>query len=196
MKTKLFCLLLCMILTFTGCSALPSDSEKGPAEHVSHLTVGHGLEIKNIDSRLVLVDDNSTLAADGLYYASWGSGNVTPYENSDGNTADLYDANLYLLLGESKDHTSAQRNIDTWMEAAKTNYKILDETETVCNGQSYTLLTYDCISENSPYTRGISAFGAFGNNAVCIELTCIENFNEDLEPILADFLNNCSYTIK
>ena len=193
MKTKLFFLLLCITLTFAGCSALPSGSEKQPAEYVSRLNVGHSLEIENIDRSLILVDDNSTLAADGLYYASWGIGNATPYENSDGDTADLYDANLYLLLGESKDHTSAKKNMDVWLEAAKTNYKILTETEEVRNGQSYTLLTYSCLGENSPYARGISAFGSFGNNAVCIELTCIEAFNEDLEPILTDFLNNCSY---
>ena len=41
--------------------------------------MGSSLEVKNTDNRLVLIDDNSALAADGLYYASWGIGNAQPY---------------------------------------------------------------------------------------------------------------------
>ena len=111
MKTKFAILFFCLALLLPGCSALSPNLEKEPVENKSHLLVGHSLEVENTDSRFILVDDNSALAADGLYYVSWGMGDPTPYENSDGDTADLYDASLYLLLGESKDAASAQK---TW----------------------------------------------------------------------------------
>lgn len=105
----------------------------------------------------------------------------------------LYDASLYLLLGESKDSASAQKNMDIWFDIAKNNYEILDEKTVTCNGQDYTLITYNCINDNNPYKRGVSAFSTLESSAVCIELTCCEDFGEDLEPILTAFLDNCYY---
>ena len=133
------------------------------------------------------------LTADGLYYAAWTMGDAKDYENSDGKTVDLYDAQLYLLLGEFPEETEAECNRDKWLDAARTNYEVLDEEEISCNGQTYTLLAYNCISDENPYARGMSAFGVYLDNAVCIELTCQESFDEDLRTILTGFLNNCTY---
>ena len=196
MKTKFAILFFCLALLLPGCSALSPNLEKEPVENKSHLLVGHSLEVENTDSRFILVDDNSALAADGLYYVSWRMGDPTPYENSDGDTADLYDASLYLLLGESKDAASAQKNVATWLNAAKENYEVLEEQEAVYNGQAYTVLTYHCASENNPYDRGISAFAATGGISLCVEVTCLEDFPEDLDKILANFLEHCSYISK
>lgn len=193
MKSKIFFLLLCTMLLLSGCASLSPRIEKETVEDASHIVLGHSLEVNNSNERLVLIDSNSTLAADGLFYASWGMGNAEEYENSDGDMAKLYDANLYLLLGEAKDSISAQENMDIWLNAAKTNYEVLQEEELVCNGQTYTLLTYNCVSEDNPYDHGISVFGAVGSNAVCMELTCREAFEEDLKSILTDFINDCSY---
>ncbi len=193
MKTKFAILFFCLALLLPGCSALSPNLEKEPVENKSHLLVGHSLEVENTDSRFILVDDNSALAADGLYYVSWGMGDPTPYENSDGDTVDLYDAQLYFLLGEFKDAETAQNNLNTWLSAGRTNYEILSEENVTCNGQDYLLITYQFIHEDNPYVRGISAFGVFGNHAACIELTCREGFDEDLKTILIDFLNGCTY---
>lgn len=194
MKTKYFIFFLCIAFLLSGCSPISPKLEKEPVENKSHILVGHSMEVENTDSRLVLVDDNSALAADGLYYVSWGMGEPEPYENSDGDTANLYDATLYLLLGESKDAVSAQKNMAAWLEAARTNYEVLEEEEAACNGQSYTLLTYNCINEDNPYDRGISAFACISGVSLCVELTCQEDFQEDLRDIMTNFLERCSYT--
>ena len=182
---------LAAALMLCGCAPSSPKQEKAPAAHVESLSVGHRLKIQNIDSRLLLVDNNSVLAADGLFYASWGMGKATPYKNSDGETADLYDASLYLLLGESKDPASAQNNMDTWLNAAKDNYEITEEQEITCGGQAYTILTYQCAGEDNPYARGMSALGTAGSDALCIELTCREGFEEDLSSLLTTFLEGC-----
>lgn len=58
-----------------------------------------------------------SLSADGLYYALWTTGNSKKYENSDGETVDLYDAQLYLLLGESKTSEAAAESMENWLTA-------------------------------------------------------------------------------
>ncbi|MDE7341241.1 MAG: hypothetical protein K2N80_11905 [Lachnospiraceae bacterium] len=188
-------LMLFIIFTLTGCASAstlssPVESLDTDAEYV---TIGHHLTVDNTDSRLTLLNNMDALSADGLYYAAWTMGDSEPYENSDGDTVDLYDAQLYFLLGEFKDTEAAQNNMDTWLSAGRTNYEIITEENVTCNSLNYLLITYQFLHDDNPYARGVSAFGVFDNNAACIELTCRENFNEDLKAILIDFLNGCTY---
>lgn len=183
--------LLCFLPFCTGCS-FSSASKEQTAEDGAVL-IGHTLEVRNIDHRLTLLDNKDALAADGLYYAAWTAGNCEPYKNKDGDTVDLYDAQLYLLLGEAKSKEDAQHDMDTWLAAAKENYQVQKEDTVSCGGNAYTLLTYQCKSADTPYDRGVSAFYTAQNTAVCIELTCRAGYTEDLYLMLTDFLNNCSY---
>ncbi len=184
---------LCIMLTLTGCSAVSAQSAPSADETSGDIMIGNFLRIQNTDSRLTLLNNLDTLSADGLYYASWVIGDAQPYENSDGDTVDLYDASLYLLSGEFKNTQYAQENMDSWLAAAKENYEILNEEEITCSGQTYSLITYNSTHEDNPYARGVSAFGVCENYAVCIELTCRDEFPDDLRNILIDFLNCCSY---
>lgn len=196
MKANYFFYILCITLLLTGCSSLSGQSkemQENTWEDSGYAEIGGILTVQRGHDELVLRDNMDALTADGLYYAAWTMGDAKDYENSEGETVDLYDAQLYLLLGEFPDKTEAGHNRDKWLDAARTNYEVLDEEEVTCNGQAYTLLTYNCVSKENPYARGVSAFGAFGENAVCAELTCQDNFEEDLRTILTDFLNNCTY---
>lgn len=193
MKLKYFFCFFCITLMLAGCSSMYSSPKKDTIEVSDYITIGRYLTIQNTDNRLSLLSNMDTLAADGLYYAAWTIGNAEFYENSDGETVDLYDAQLYLLLGEFRDKVSAQNNMTKWVDAGKTNYEVFDEEEVVCNGQSYLLLTYNCVNADNPYDRGVSAFGVYDDSAICIELTCRENFEENLRAILIDFLNRCTF---
>lgn len=184
---------LCILFMAAGCSASPASSEKDTDEPSGDVAIGKYLRIQNIDERLELSRNLDTLAVDGLYYASWVMGDAEAYENSDGDTVDLYDASLYLVAGEYKDEQEAQSNKDAWLAAAKDNYEILSEEEITCNGQAYSLIIYNSVHENNPYARGISAFGVYKDSAVCIELTCRKDFEEDLKSVLVDFLEGCFY---
>lgn len=193
MKSKLIFCILIFSLMLSGCSACSPKLEKEPVENAAQITLGSSLEVENTDDRLVLIDNNSMLAADGLYYASWGMGDKESYENSEGDMVDLYDAGLYLLLGESRDSKSAQDNRDKWLKAARSSYEILEEETISCNGQEYTLLTYNYTNEDNPYKHGISAFSVCNNSAVCVEFTYREHFKDDPKNILTVFLDHCTY---
>lgn len=191
--SKYIACILCITASLTGCSLLPSLSEDNTVTDSEFVTVGRHLTIHNTDTRLTLLEYKDTLSADGLYYAAWTSGESEPYENSDGDTVDLYDAHLYLLMGEFKNSDAAQKNMTSWLAAGQTNYDVNDESTITCNGQSYTAITYSFQNKENPYSRGISAFGVYENIAICVELTCREDYQEDLQEMLTDFLNNCTY---
>lgn len=194
-KLKSICItcILCIATVLSGCSSSSPDSNNDTDVTSKDVQIGGSLTVRNTDSRLKLLSNLDTLSADGLYYASWAAGSSESYENSDGDTVDLYDAQLYVLLGEFKSFDAAQKNMDTWFTAGQTNYSVTEEEIVTCNGQSYTVVTYTFDNEENPYERGVSAFGVHQNLAVCIELTCRENYQEDLYEMLIDFLDNCTY---
>lgn len=193
MKTKQIICMICLLTLLTGCSDPSSDSTGSVTTDSEYVTIGSSLTVHNTDTRLTLLSNMDALSADGLYYASWTAGSSEPYENSDGDTVDLYDAQLYLLLGEFKSSESAQSNMENWLTAGRTNYDVTDERNITCNGQSYTIVAYNFSNEGNPYARGVSAFGVSKNLAICVELTCRDNYQEDLDQMLTDFLNGCSY---
>lgn len=199
-KTRLkyvICVICVMIFSLAGYIYVsrPMEEEREDTWADSgYLELGRYLTIQNADNRLTLLDSKDVLSANGLYYAAWTMGDSEPYENSEGTTVDLYDAQLYFLLGEHKNSGEAEKDMTKWLDAAKGNYEVLEEEEISCNGQSYCLLTYNCVSKDNPYDRGISAFGVCGSTSVCIELTCREEFEEDLRDILIPFLDNCTYS--
>lgn len=192
-RSKYIACILCAAVLLTGCSLLPSLSDNGTATDQEYVMVGKRLTVHNTDTRLTLLDNIDVLSADGLYYASWVSGDPEPYENSDGDTTDLYDAQLYLLLGEFKNPDTAQKNMEGWLAAGQTNYDITDEVSVICNEQSYTVIIYNFQNEENPYSHGVSAFGVYEDLAVCAELTCREDYQEDLQDMLIDFLDSCTY---
>lgn len=180
---------LCMLLLLCGCGSSTAGAQ--PPEN-GQVSIGNHILI-DPPEQLTLFETNDVLAADGLYYATWTGGASVPYTNSDGEAADLYDVQLYLLASESPNEDGAVENCNSWLLAAKDAYEISSEKTLLCNDISYTVLTYTCTGDTTPYDRGISAFAVQGTNAVCIELTCVETYDKELEPILTDFLDGCHF---
>lgn len=194
--TKITYMVICTAL-LSGCahtSASPNTTEDSlKTESSGQITIGSHLTIHNTDERLTLSDHMDALSADGLYYASWVAGNSAPYENSDGESVSLYDAQLYLLAGEFKSSVAAQENMNNWLAAGKSNYDVINEENIDCNGQTYCLITYNFINADNPYDHGVSVFGTYEDTAICMELTCVKGYDEDLRQMLTGFLENCVY---
>jgi hypothetical protein len=179
--------LLCL-----GCANVTTGNAVSVNEDGS-IQIGNSLLVEPLDSELEISEQFDALAADGLYYATWTIGEPVDYENSDGDTVDLYDAQLYLLLGEYRTEEKAADSQSAWLAAAKENYEVLSEEDVVFDSVTYHVITYNCISETNPYDHGISAFATNEKNAVCAELTCQTDFSDDLNAIMMDFLKHCTY---
>lgn len=191
-KLRFLPIIICILIFFSGCSASILSNTEEQALQDGQLHIGKNISIDEPEN-LTLLDNKDVLAADGLYYATWVDGNSSPYINSDGENVTLYDAQLYFLTSETLSEEAAEKDYATWLSAAKENYDIYSEKTITCNDQTYTLIEYNCVGDANPYDHGISAFGTFYTNAVCIEFTCLENYNTELEPILTEFLNGCHY---
>lgn len=195
MKLKFFTCTLCLSLLLCGCSSslLTPEPLNDTWADLGYAKIGHSLTIENSDNRFTLLENRDTLSSDGLYYVTWTIGDSIPFENSDGDTVDLYDAHLYLLLGEYSSPDRASENMGKWLATGKNNYEVLAEEEITCNGQTYTMISYNFNGADNPYAKGVSFFGACNKSAVCIELTCRENFTEDLKEIMIQFLEHCTF---
>lgn len=197
MKLKFTICIQILSILLCGCSSslLTEEPLNDTWSDSGYAKIGHNLTIENSDNRFTLLENRDTLSSEGLYYATWTIGDSMPFENSDGDTVDLYDAHLYLLLGEYPSPDRATENMEKWLTAGKNNYEVLTEEEITCNNQIYTMISYHFTGAENPYDRGVSVFGVCGKNAVCIELTCRENFAEDLKTIIIPFLEHCTFEV-
>lgn len=138
-------------------------------------------------------ENNEALAANGMYYATWSMGEAEPCTNEDGEEAELYDAQVYLLLGRCRSAKEAESTLAQWKDMASLNYVIGSTMEETRSGVDFTVITYTFESETNPYARGASAFGVYGDLAVSVELACREDFDGDAAQLLARFLDHCHY---
>lgn len=192
-KSAIFALLLSACIALSGCTAAaPEKAADGARWESSWIRVGPILGVDTPDS-FSLLENNEALAANGLYYASWTMGAAEPYVDAEGENVSLYDAQLYALAAEAASGAEAESMLENWMALAETRYASIRSGTEVCNGQSYTILTYRYSSDDNPYAAGASAFGVYKNYALSIELSCRENLCKNAQDILLDFLSRCHY---
>lgn len=197
MKRTAVCLLFAALcLGLAGCAALPTPEKAadGAAWSQEWVTVGGVVGVDTPDG-MTSRENNEALAANGMHYATWSIGEGEPYTNADGEEATLYDAQVYLLLGGFKSEEEARDTMTRWQEMAQAQYIVGETVEAAHNGREFSLITYTFDGETNPYARGASAFGAYRNYAISVELVCREGFDGDAGELLAQFLDNCHYAI-
>lgn len=180
-------------LVLTACSVAPSQAADGGSWSEDWITLGPVLGVEPPEHDMVLLDNNTALTANDMYYAAWTIGEAEDYTNADGGAVDLYDAQMDVLVCGCEDAERAQDTIADWKSRQDGIYTEINRREETHNGQSYTIAAYTCGSETNPYSRGISAFSVCGKYAVSVELNCRAGFAGDEAEILADFLDGCHY---
>lgn len=190
---RAFVLSLILILLLSGCgrAAVPKTAD-GQDWSEEWVTVGNVVGVDTPEG-LTFRENNDTLAARGMYYASWSSGEAVPTVNEDGEDALLYDAQLYYLLAGYDSTEKAEEAAAGWLDMAYGQYAVDAEAVETCNGQEFTVISYTYQSESNPYDCGVSAFGAYGNYAISVELSCRESFDGDALDVLENFLESCHY---
>lgn len=155
--------------------------------------LGTVLGVEALGNGLTLLNNDTALAGDDTYYASWVSGKPADYVNADGKNVDLYPAQVYLLLYGCADADAAKEAYAEWMAREEETYAVRERGNAKHNGIDYALLVYDVASDANPYSRGVSAFALYGKYVVIAELTATEGFDGDEEMILSDFLDKCHF---
>lgn len=191
---KMICVLLALCLTLLcACGGYPERAADGSGWSEDWVILGTVMGVEEPDDGLTLRDNSAVLTGDDLYYASWSAGDSVAYVNEDGKEVALYDAQLYLLLFGCADGDFAQKTVDEWIARENETYNVTETREVNCNGQDYTLLLYECVSETNPYSRGAAAFTVYGSYAVSAELACRDVYTGDGEAVLLRFLEGCHY---
>lgn len=183
-------------LLLTGCGGqepLPRQTVEGAPWGEDWTTIGGILGVEPMDNGLTLRDTNSAIAASGMYYALWAVGEPQDFVNAEGEAADLYDAQLAVLVAEQKSAEDAEKSVADWLALAKESYRVVSEDTESCNGAAYTILEYTYPSEENPYARGASAFGVCGSTAVCMEVSCLDSFDGSEAAYLTAFLEHSHY---
>lgn len=187
----LICLASCLCLA--GCTAsLPDRAADGTAWSDDWVTVGGIIGVDTPDG-LTPRENNEALAANGMYYATWSVGEAEDYINADGDSAQLYDAQLYLLLAGYTDQDKAVDSAAEWLDLADDHYEVNSTETQTYGGQEFTVITYTFQSDTNPYARGASAFCVYRNYALSVELSCRDSFDGDPLETLSDFLERCHY---
>ena len=94
---KLLGLCLCMALLLTGCGrTAPPKAADGASWSEDWVTLGNVVGVDTPEG-LTAQENSDALSAKGMCYATWSIGQAEPHINEDGEDAQLYDAQVYLL---------------------------------------------------------------------------------------------------
>ncbi|MDE7242922.1 MAG: hypothetical protein K2O18_02950 [Oscillospiraceae bacterium] len=194
-KLTLMALIASIFCCLTGCTQLPPETAAdGAAWSDTWVTVGN-IVGADAPSWLEPKENMDVLSARGMYYATWASGEAVPYTDAEGDEAELYSAQLYLLLAGYDSAAKAEASASDWLHMASAQYNVTDTYTESHNGQEFTVITYTFSSETNPFAKGASAFGVYRNYAISVEFSCQEGFDRDELESLREFLENCHYAV-
>ena len=175
-------------------SQYPSAAADGAAWDKNWEMMAKVVGIEAPGGGLTLLTNNSVLAGEDTYYASWTAGEPAPYTNADGDEVDLYPAQLYVLLYGCADQAAAESACADFLAREQETYTVQDQRTEEHNAQRYTVLDYTGGSAGNPYGRGSSAFAVRGNYVLVAELLAQDSFDGDVSRMLSAFLDGVHYS--
>lgn len=191
-----FALILALIAagSLVDFSQYPSAAADGAAWDKNWEMMAKAVGIEAPGGGLTLLTNNSVLAGEDTYYASWTAGEPAPYTNADGDEVDLYPAQLYVLLYGCADQAAAESACAGFLAREQQTYTVHSQRTEEHNAQRYTVLDYTGGSAGNPYGRGSSAFAVRGNYVLVAELLAQDSFDGDVSRMLSAFLDGVHYS--
>lgn len=181
-KTGIVCFLIVGIL-LSGCSR--KSPEAAPDDGC--LTLGTSLEVVPMEGWILLRNED-VLAAEGMYYAQWTSGEEATYKSEDGTQITAHGGEIHLVIVESEDPDVLQTNARQWIALTQERYPEAESKKSEFAGQSYTVDTYQ-----TGYARCASATGVREGLALRVDVTVLSGFQQEPGDLLEAFLNSLHY---
>lgn len=191
MRIRIYSLFLIAALILSGCA---SREPQRPADWEESWTMVSPLLAIGPLPDFSLNEANDTLSVSGIYYATWVTGDGRSHTNEDGESATVYDAQIYVLVQEFRTAERAEAEAAQWAERAKQSYETAPEADLEQAGQPYTLLPLVSGSASNPYGHGIAAYAIRGEYAVWVELLCAPDYKTDPRQVMEQFLAGFHYS--
>lgn len=185
----IFALLAALVLT--GCA--PSAGERNPDWDESWARIGEYMGVEPLDG-FELNESNDVLSISGIYYATWTTGSGQDYTNADGESAVVYDAQIYVLLEECRSAEAAEEAVGVWTAREQQSYETGDADTKTIGAQEYDILSLLSGREGNPYPGGAAAFAVRDEWAISVELVCSDRFTGDARSVLEQFLAGVHYS--
>lgn len=188
---RIVIVMLSLTLLLSGCTGSQPEL---PADWLPEWTVVSPLLAAEPVEGFVLQENNDALSSEGIYYATWSFGTAREHTNEDGEKAQAYDAQIYLILKKCRSEEKAAEETDAWKGLEKQNYTLGEPVSALCAGQEFTVLPLLQGKETNPYSHGAAAFAVRGSWAICVEFVCGESFAADPQAVLESFLSGLHYS--
>lgn len=189
MRKRIFCLLLITALLCGGCGA-----KQGTPDHweTDWTAVCPLLAVEPFEN-YTLNESNDALYVSGIYYATWVTGEARLHTNEDGESAEIFDGQIYVLVQEFRNSDSAGSNAAQWIAREKKNYDTDEEFSVTCGDQEFTILPLLTSRGSNPYSYGAAAFAVRGSWAICVEFLFADGYETDVQKTMEAFLNGFHY---
>lgn len=176
------CIILCLLLAGCG-QTLPEKTVDGTPWEESWVIMGSYVGVETPQNWEVQRNED-VLAAEGMYYAVWTTGNAHTYTNDTGDEVTTYDAEIHMVVTES----------DRLEDAAATASELEALTlERYPNATSYTEEYAGQTFQIWTYSAGASATGIRDACAIRLDVTTQENFSLSPSQVLSEFLQQLHY---
>ena len=185
-------LALLAALLLTGCAARTGPTNEELGWGADWVRVGALLGVEPMDG-FTLSENKDVMSIYGLYYATWTAGEARDYTNADEDKAQVFDAQIYVLLQQSGNADEAWEAVEDWMGRERENYEAGETLTGTFAGQEFNLISLLRSGEDNPYTHGAAAFGVRDDWAISVELLCQDGFTLDAQTCLTQFLSGFHY---
>ncbi len=178
---------LTLIPLLTGCAAR-DDKGQHPGWSDDWLRIHRDMAVEH-PTGFKLDEISSAMTGNGMFYATWTTGEGRTITNAQGAEATAYDAQIYLLAKGNETAEKAEVELSAWMEREKSFYETDESYAFTAAGQSFWILRLRKALPDNPYRSGIAAFAVHGTDTISIELLCTDSWTGDAESILQSFLS-------
>lgn len=193
-KLIAICLIFALTLSLSGCLGdgsieNPRTAADGTPWDDSWTSIGGRIGIEQPGGDFGLLDSNGTLKSMEMYYATWVCGD--PVEQDEDTL--VYDGQIYLLAEDCGSASVAADTMALWREQIGADFTVTEERTVTAAGVEFTLVFYDCLAEDSHFSRGVTAMGVWQDMGLLVDMACVGEMDLDLAKTIEDFLNGFHY---